>query len=49
MLIEMGVEPRIVGLVHGTLSDSTGGKMGAIVPSFLILETLEQVGTASPP
>jgi hypothetical protein len=49
MSIEMGVEPRIVGLVHGTLSDNTGGKMGAIVPSFLILETLEQAGTTSLP
>jgi len=45
--IEVGGEPRIVGLVHGTLSDSTGGKMGAIVPAFLILETLDQDNTLS--
>ena len=32
----------VVGLVHGTLSDDTGGKMGAIVPSYYILETIEQ-------
>jgi hypothetical protein len=45
--LKMGSGPRIVGLVHGTLSDSTGGKMGAIVPAFLILETLEQENTLS--
>jgi hypothetical protein len=32
----------VVGLVHGTLSDDTGGEMGAIVPSYHILETIEQ-------
>lgn len=32
----------VVGLVHGTLSDDTGGKMGAIVPSYYILEAIEQ-------
>ena len=35
-----GAEPRIVGLMHGTLKDKTGAKFGAIVPSFLILEVL---------
>ncbi|HHT9137772.1 MAG TPA: S1 family peptidase [Candidatus Wunengus sp. YC60] len=34
--------PLVVGLVHGTLSDDTGGKMGAIVPSYYILEAIEQ-------
>lgn len=41
-LRQVGSEPRIVGLVHGTLSDQTGGKFGAIVPGFIILEVLEQ-------
>ena len=40
--VQVGAEPRIVGLVHGTLSDSTAGKLGAIVPAFIILEVLEQ-------
>jgi trypsin-like peptidase len=40
LAIEVGRDPRIVGLVHGTLPDDTGGKLGAIVPSFLILEVL---------
>lgn len=35
-------EVRIVGLVHGTISDNTGGKMGAIVPSYYIVETLSK-------
>src|SRR2546423_2864493 len=30
-----------VGLVHGTLSDETGGKFAAIVPSAFITQTLE--------
>jgi len=46
--VQMGVEPRIVGLMHGTLSDNTGGKFGAIVPSFAILEVLKQAGLTSP-
>jgi len=40
--VEMGLTPRIVGLVHGTLVDDTGGKLGAIVPAFLILEAIEK-------
>jgi hypothetical protein len=31
-----------VGIVHGTISDKTGGKMAAIHPAALILETLEK-------
>lgn len=41
ILVEMGLEPRVLGLVHGTISDNTGGKLGAIVPAFLIIEALE--------
>lgn len=33
---------RCVGLVHGTVSDNTGGKMAAVVPSFFILQTLRK-------
>jgi Trypsin-like peptidase domain len=29
-----------VGLVHGTISDDTGGKMAAITPSIYVLETI---------
>lgn len=47
-LIQIGREPRILGLVHGTLSDNTGGKFAAIVPSFIILEVLEQASPVSP-
>jgi len=31
---------RLYGLVHGTISDDTGGKLGAVIPSHYILETL---------
>lgn len=34
--------PKLVGLVHGTMSDNTGGKLGAIVPGYLILETINK-------
>ena len=46
--VQVGAEPRIVGLVHGTLSDNTGGKLGTIVPAFFILKALEQTAPASP-
>jgi len=31
------------GLVHGTLSDNTGGKLCAVVPSYKILECIEKI------
>jgi len=31
-----------IGLVHGTLSDNTGGKFAAIVPSYFITQTIEK-------
>ena len=34
--------PKLVGLVHGTISDNTGGKFGAIVPGYLVLETINR-------
>jgi hypothetical protein len=30
-----------VGLMHGTLSDNTGGKFAAVVPSTFVTPTLE--------
>ena len=48
LFVQVGSEPRIVGLVHGTLSENTGGKLGATVPSFVILQVLEQAA-AQPP
>lgn len=34
-------ETKILGIVHGTISDKTGGKLGAIVPSYYIVETIK--------
>jgi hypothetical protein len=34
--------PKLVGLVHGVLFDKTGGKFAAIVPGYLILETIKK-------
>lgn len=31
-----------VGLIHGTISDDTGGKLGAVVPSAFIAETIDK-------
>lgn len=31
-----------VGLIHGTISDDTGGKLGAVVPSAFIIETMDK-------
>jgi hypothetical protein len=33
---------RCVGIVHGTLSDDTGGKLAAVTPSIYILETIDK-------
>jgi hypothetical protein len=32
--------PSVVGLVHGTISDNTGGKLAAIVPAKFIRDTI---------
>jgi len=37
-----GGKPKIIGIVHGTLKDKTGGKFGAIVPSYQIIELLSE-------
>ena len=34
---------QVVGLVHGTISDATGGKMGVIIPSFYIHKLLQSM------
>jgi hypothetical protein len=31
-----------VGLIHGTISDDTGGKLGAVVPSAFIVQTIDK-------
>jgi hypothetical protein len=31
-----------VGIVHGTMSDETGGKMSAVTPSKYVLETMDK-------
>lgn len=36
----IGGKLRCVGLVHGTLSDNTGGKFAAVVPSIFIFQTI---------
>lgn len=41
-LIITGGPIKCVGLVHGTISDETGGKFGAIVPSFYIVKTINK-------
>jgi S1-C subfamily serine protease len=37
---DVSAPPKVVGLVHGTISDNTGGKLAAIVPSRFIHETI---------
>lgn len=41
-MVIMSGDSKLIGLVHGTLQDNTGGKFGAIVPSYLILETINK-------
>jgi hypothetical protein len=31
----------LVGVVHGTLSDATGGKLGAVTPSVFVIEAMK--------
>ncbi len=31
-----------IGLVHGTLSDNTGGKFAAVVPAYFIIQTIDK-------
>jgi hypothetical protein len=42
-----GGGPRIVGIVHGTLSDRTGGKLGAVTPAHELLALLKRIATPS--
>ncbi|MDD4995839.1 MAG: serine protease [Candidatus Omnitrophica bacterium] len=35
-----GSGTKLVGIMHGTLSDPTGGKLAAVVPSYFIVETI---------
>lgn len=36
-----GEKSRCYGLMHGTFSDETGGKLGVVVPSHFIVKTLD--------
>lgn len=38
----MGSGTKLWGLVHGTGSDETGGKLAMVVPSYFIIETLHK-------
>ena len=42
-----GTPPSCVGLITGTISDETGGKMAAVTPSVYILETMRKASTAA--
>ena len=39
---ESGGGAKCVGLINGTISDDTGGKMAAVTPSIYILETIKK-------
>jgi hypothetical protein len=34
---------KIVGVVHGTISDDTGGKFAAVSPGFYLYELLQEL------
>ena len=36
-------QPKCVGIVHGTLSDDTGGKLAAIVPSAYVVKMIRDI------
>lgn len=38
---------KLYGLIHGTQSDSTGGKLALVVPAHFIIETLSKALTAA--
>lgn len=38
--------PTCVGLINGTISDETGGKMAAVTPSTYIVETIKKASTS---
>jgi hypothetical protein len=42
--LTIGGRLAVVGIIHGTISDDTGGKFGAVVPAALVLETLAKAG-----
>lgn len=39
-------DTKVVGLIHGTISDPTGGKLAAVVPCCFIAETIMQASSA---
>lgn len=38
-----GSNTQLLGIVHGTLKDSTGGKAAAVIPSFYIIDLLKKM------
>jgi hypothetical protein len=42
-------QPKCVGIVHGTLSDNTGGKLAAIVPVVFAVRMIIEESLKSPP
>ncbi|MFA5261462.1 MAG: trypsin-like peptidase domain-containing protein [Candidatus Omnitrophota bacterium] len=40
-----GSGTKLWGLIHGTSSDSSGGKLAVVVPSYFILETIQKAVT----
>ncbi len=40
-LTSAGLGTKLLGIMHGTLSDSTGGKLAAVVPSYFIIDTIK--------
>lgn len=42
LLPTLGTPTLCLGIVHGTISDNTGGKMAAVTPSIYILETIDK-------
>jgi len=47
VFLETPVPTVVVGLVHGTVSDKTGGKLAAVVPSKFIRDTILQASKPS--
>ena len=47
VFLETPVPTVVVGLVHGTVSDKTGGKLAAVVPSKFIRDTILQASNPS--
>ncbi len=45
-IMTTGEGTKCYGLMHGTIADNTGGKLAAVVPSFFIVETINQANAS---